>query len=368
MGNGSDNRDLAIGSSTGVSPDVVLVKRSFTSPAVIRTSAMSGDLSKPLTIAGALTANYIQAFGTDTFQVGTDFRVNENLRVYWFMALFDDGAGDLAVGSYAGSDDNSRVIDGVGFQPDMTMVMGSGAVHAVVRSSVMGANICAQFNMTIFGYGINDEVADGFTIGDIRYLEGDLGVTGEPDFDFTNMAIGDVIRIDDEEILMGTPSTRGYNGTTAAAHTDGTPVELITGGQPNDTRVNASGATYYWICVKKADYWFTPPSSYTGNDADNRSIALPAPTFQPIAVWVLGLGFASPFSGAWRVSNHATDASSRFSGTADQANEIQAFEAAGFQIGSADAVNDGALTYIYFAWGDGTVPPSAAGRSFAMVM
>lgn len=78
--NATDNRTIT---GLGFQPDVVIIKASDAAQeAVMRTSSMSGDLSKPMGEATALTANLIQSLDAGGFTIGNDARVNNNTTTY----------------------------------------------------------------------------------------------------------------------------------------------------------------------------------------------------------------------------------------------------------------------------------------------
>ena len=122
QGNASAGRAVYV----GFQPDAVLVKR--VGPvtdrwSVLRTSSMSGDNTKDLDNAGlALAGNLVQSLTTTGFTVGSDARVNENLRDYYWVA-FQAADGEMKVGQYSGNGAATRSIPGVGFQPDYLIVM-----------------------------------------------------------------------------------------------------------------------------------------------------------------------------------------------------------------------------------------------------
>ena len=127
VGNGTDNRAITV----GFGADVVIV-RSFDSnvTSIIRTSSMSGDVSKDLDGTVALAANNIQSLDANGFTVGTDTAVNENGTTYVWTA-FKASAGVLKVGSYTGNG-TTQGITGAGFSPELVYVLGSGATVAGV--------------------------------------------------------------------------------------------------------------------------------------------------------------------------------------------------------------------------------------------
>ena len=86
----------------GFQPDVVIIKGDTAQIAVMRTSAMSGDSSKPMVGATALAANMVQSLNASGFTIGNDNTVNKNSTGYYWMA-FQAATGSLAVGSFTGN-------------------------------------------------------------------------------------------------------------------------------------------------------------------------------------------------------------------------------------------------------------------------
>lgn len=131
-GNAVDNRAIA---DAGFAPDVVIVKGNNGQAAVIRTSTMAGDATKPLAGATALTANLIQSLSGSGFTIGTDSRVNQSNITYQWIALKASSAG-LQLGSYTGNG-GSRAVGGLPFSPEYVAVLGATARTAVQRYSGM---------------------------------------------------------------------------------------------------------------------------------------------------------------------------------------------------------------------------------------
>lgn len=160
-GNGSDGREIT---GIGFKPDVVLVKGDNTQIAVMRTSTMSGDLSKPMSGDEAAIANAIESLTSNGFTVGTHARVNQGGATpptyYW--AAFERGR-QLKLGSYTGNG-TSQSITGLGFQPDCVMVLSEGANEAIHRI----ADMTSTFQ---FGIDKGDSTqitsldANGFSVG-----------------------------------------------------------------------------------------------------------------------------------------------------------------------------------------------------------
>ena len=159
LGDGTDNRSV-----TGLpfQPDVVIVKASTNQIGVMRTSTMSGDLSKPLVGATALTANLIQSLNANGFTVGNANQVNGSGITYYWTALKTDGA-VLKVGSYTGNG-TSQAITGAGFSPEYVAVMSAAGRDAVNRFSGMTNTFDFEDDK-----GIADRItsldADGFSVG-----------------------------------------------------------------------------------------------------------------------------------------------------------------------------------------------------------
>src|SRR5205814_1541982 len=107
--------------------------------AVIWTSTMSSNLSKPMTSSSALAANMIKSASAAGFVIGADSHVNANGTNYYWTA-FSGGAGAMRVGTYAGTG-SAQAISGIGFQPDLVFVIGAGSTPAVFRSSAIGGSV-----------------------------------------------------------------------------------------------------------------------------------------------------------------------------------------------------------------------------------
>jgi hypothetical protein len=158
-GNGVDGRAIAV----GFQPDFVIVKSESAREGVGRTSTMAGQDTKPLGTANALQANYIQSLTATGFTVGTNSRVNMAGDDYHWIA-FKTNSQAMQVGNYTGNGAFTRSITGVGFQPEMVMVLGDTGQRAVLRATGMSrtfrfeAGTGSTTGVTAFG-------ADGFTLG-----------------------------------------------------------------------------------------------------------------------------------------------------------------------------------------------------------
>lgn len=162
-GDGTDNRAI---SGVGFKPDVVIIKGgdSFRI-AVIRTSTMGGDASKLLANSSDLLANNIQSLDADGFEVGTDLKVNQSGRPYFWVA-FRAIPGELKLGTYTGTGADDHNISGVGFQPELVYVMGENDSSTWHKSSGMVGDASLRWgNLDMKTNRIQALQPDGFQVG-----------------------------------------------------------------------------------------------------------------------------------------------------------------------------------------------------------
>jgi hypothetical protein len=134
-GNATDNRNIT---GVGFQPDAVIIKADTNQLAVMRTSTMAGDATKPLSGATNLSTNRIQALQSDGFQIGTDNQVNQgggSPPTYYWVA-FKSYPGHMTLGTYTGNN-TSQSITGLGFSPEYVMVLGATNELAVQRMPAM---------------------------------------------------------------------------------------------------------------------------------------------------------------------------------------------------------------------------------------
>ncbi len=158
-GNATDGRTI---SGVGFQPDLVLVKGNNTSVGAGRTSTMSGDATKPLSGATALSTDRIQSITSDGFTLGTNAAVNGNGVAYQWAA-FDSGK-EMKVGSYTGNGAATQGITGLGFQPESVLILPASAQTAVMRSAGMTTTFPLGSG-TGTANQINSLDANGFTVG-----------------------------------------------------------------------------------------------------------------------------------------------------------------------------------------------------------
>jgi hypothetical protein len=158
-GNAADNRAIT---GVGFQPDFVIVKDTGNSEGAARTSSMAGDLTKPMGSLTTLQTDNIQSLDADGFTLGTNNRVNRNGRTYYWSA-FKANSQAMRVGTYTGNG-TTQSITGVGFQPELVILLGNNAQRAVARYS--GAARTYGFDAsTGVTTGVTAFGADGFSVG-----------------------------------------------------------------------------------------------------------------------------------------------------------------------------------------------------------
>ncbi len=150
----------------GFRPDMVIVKGDIALEAVVRTATMTGDTAKPAAGGAALTSNLIQSLDENGFTIGTDFHVNQTGTTYHWVA-FEAAAGQLTVGSYGGNGTAGTSVAGVGFQPDLLILLPAINADPSFHSSTMAAD---QSYMLEGSAPLPDIIQtfepDGFMVGD----------------------------------------------------------------------------------------------------------------------------------------------------------------------------------------------------------
>ncbi len=155
-GNGLDNRII---SGLGFRAEVIFVMSN--NGTVIRTSTMSGDITKLGGNSTAVISNAIQAFTNDGFNVGNSTQTNSSGTTYHWVAM---GAGDnLDVGSYTGNG-TSQTVNNIGFQAETAFVFGEAGSQLVFRTS-QNANTFDISNNGAYAGGITSLGANSFSVG-----------------------------------------------------------------------------------------------------------------------------------------------------------------------------------------------------------
>lgn len=167
-GNGGDDRDLTI--SPACQPVAVFIKGNGSSSLVVMYGTNSTNASMRLTDSTQNNANEIQQINSDGFQVGSGANVNSVSGItYHYLAICDNGAGDIAQGSYTGTTgDNRDVPITPAFSPELVIL--SAATNGFVgvwrgansHSGDLTSAFSANANSTNWIQAFN---ADGFQVG-----------------------------------------------------------------------------------------------------------------------------------------------------------------------------------------------------------
>jgi hypothetical protein len=190
-GNGINDRDITL---LPFQPDMVTVKRSGATAGGFRTSAHTGDLTS-LFAATADTADMIQTFNTDGFEIGTNAVVNTAANNYWWFA-FKEGE-KFDVGTYTGNATDNRDITDPAHTPNLVWIKRSTAVAGVMRPGTLAGDLTQWFINTAQAAGrIKDLIANGFTLGTQTEVNASGGTyyfaswseTGAPQPTFTQAA------------------------------------------------------------------------------------------------------------------------------------------------------------------------------------
>ena len=113
-------------------------------------------------------------------------------------------------------------------------------------------------------------------------------------------------------------------------------------GSAND--VNQAGQVHHWVAFKAAAGQLKV-GTYVGNNTDNTSIT--GVGFQPEVVMTFPATALIP---EWTSSTLPADTSFDFDSTQIGPNDIQAFQADGFQVGNDPNLNAAGVTFHYIAW------------------
>jgi hypothetical protein len=163
VGNGTDDRAFI---GLGFAPAFMVIKADDSEPVICRTSSMSGDASKEMADDVSLLANRIQSLDADGFTLGSDNDVNKGGKTYHWTA-FAAKPGEITVGSYVGDGADDRLVSGLGFEPDLVIVLPEESRYPCHRSSVMPLNHSLRFRASEPATNdIQSLVADGFVVGD----------------------------------------------------------------------------------------------------------------------------------------------------------------------------------------------------------
>lgn len=159
-GNGIDNRNIF---RLPFQPDMVTVKGNTTQVGVWKPVSLAGDSSLYFA-ATASAANFVQAFNTDGFQVGTGTSVNTSAIVYFWYGFKEGSRFD--VDTYTGNNTDNRDITTPGFQPDLVWVKTTAATRGVFKPNTLSGDSAHYFDTTANAADkIQSLISTGFQVG-----------------------------------------------------------------------------------------------------------------------------------------------------------------------------------------------------------
>jgi hypothetical protein len=116
----------------GFQPDAAIIFEPGTAKVFVKTKDHAGDNCRDMSgNTGPNNADAIDSLDADGFTVASAVNLNTNLTNYVAVCL-QDTAGYIDVKSYTGDGAGARAITGVGFQPDLMIVMRTDAVAQVL--------------------------------------------------------------------------------------------------------------------------------------------------------------------------------------------------------------------------------------------
>lgn len=162
VGDGVAGRSIA---GLGFRPDFVVIKADMNENAVVRSSTMVGDATKPLGSATPIQSDRIVSLDINGFTVGGDNDVNKVATTYYWVA-FRGAPGEMVTGSYTGNGASGRTISGLGLQPAFVIILPEHNQHAGQRFNYQSSDRSFRFDNSAEGSNrIQSFVADGFTVG-----------------------------------------------------------------------------------------------------------------------------------------------------------------------------------------------------------
>ena len=281
-GDGTSGRPVHV----GFQPDVVFVKADADAYGVVRTSTMTGNVTKSLFFGTYPLVDRIQSLDASGFTVGNNLEVNGAGTNYYWVAL-KAAPGQLKVGFYDGNDADNRNIPGVGFQPDYVMILPAAdhwtwhrygptvgdrsmTIEGGIPLPGPGANRIQAFQLDGFQVGSDIDVNDGTPLTRYHYIAakatpgrinvgtyagnggGSRAIAGVgflPEWAMVSRQETDMTVHKPASTGIATDSAQVWGGYPAAANSP----DLIEALQPDGFQVgssqNGSGATfnYYWV-------------------------------------------------------------------------------------------------------------------------
>ena len=377
-------------SGIGFKPDMIIITPDTDGEGVYKTSAMPANFTSYFSDTTPDTSTAI-TFNDDGFSLSNSTLVNTSSIRYTYTVFAGTdctSAGTFCVGTYAGNNSTSRLIN-TGFQPTMAMVTRNNNTAASFKTKEMTGNIGQYFNTTAQATTLFPSAmsSNGFTVGTINNASG--GTYYYAAFKEVDgiMKTGTYTGNGSNRSITGfgtgsTPSlvlVKNSNGNNAASRNPvinqrhyygnfsssissttasiaGAITSLSDDGFQVGTnaRANQNGRIIYWAA------WggeAEPPSGegsfkmatgvYTGNGIGSRQI------ISPLSLDLVTINSAS-VEGSWRTSANSGDQTNYFTATNAATNLIQNISSSNFEIGTAAGVNTLNAVYYWFGFKNGT--------------
>ncbi len=376
-GNTIDNVDIG---RLPFQANMVAIKGVTTAAAVFRTSSHSDDLTSYFQ-GTAETANIIQRFNTDGFQIGTNASVNSSIIVYHYFG-FKNGS-NFSVGSYDGNGTTQDI--NVGFQPDYIWIKHPSTTIGVERGSELAADQDGVFPFTALGKqtsSITAITSTGVTLSSSSYVN-QASTNGykyvawrtnstpvTPIFQMQTggfVGNGDALVFDNlgftPDLVMVKAATTAGGGAVfrSSSMIDNVDAFFINrangaGGITLDTNgfrlmggnVNSVNVYYTWIAFGGSDCSATGSfcvGAYVGDGNASRSLTTVG--FQPDLVWVKPSG---SLQSSWRSSSMPSNYSQYFYGAAEvtDGSFFSSLTSTGFDVGTSNNTLNGIFYYVAF--------------------
>ncbi len=281
----------------------------------------------------------------------------------------------VATGTYTGNGVDNRAISNPGFQPDVIVVKAETAQIGVMRTSTMtGDNAKALTGATALAANLVQSLtATGFTIGTDAKVNtngtiyhwtaykagtGALKVGSYTGNGGASQAVTGAGFSPEYAAVLGANAQRAtqrFSGMTRGFQFDAdtgtttrvTSLDADGFSVGNSAEVNTNAIVYHYIAFNDVD-GAIDVGSYSGTGADNRNIT--GVGFQPDYVMLRSGDTTTARLGRARPAALAGDNTLSFSNLANVANNVQALQSSGFQVGTDGAVNASGPTYHYIAF------------------
>jgi len=160
-GDGNDARQIT---GLGFQPSVVIIKGQVVESAIISTSRMPAGSSKHLDQEEGYLPDAIQGFIPDGFQISSSNGVNQQDVTYWYVAMVDE-PGNLITGNYMGDGTDNRLVDGLGLDPAMVLLIPGNLARCRFRTQDMpDGESLALGNLAVESGILSSLTTDGFRV------------------------------------------------------------------------------------------------------------------------------------------------------------------------------------------------------------